>query len=139
MAANDRQVDGDHYKRLGKFQPWDVLAAWLTPEEYRGWQKGVAIVYLARERQKAGNTDIEKAGHHIEKLVEWLKDAPPIAPPPSTPPAPGEPSLDTRLLYTYRTLANRIAGYLEGRVMKNQVEACLQACDELEKSINQGE
>ena len=71
-SANDTQHGGDHYKKLGQFQPWDVLQAWLTPEEYRGWQKGVTIVYLARERDKGGDQDIMKAGHHIEKLVEVM-------------------------------------------------------------------
>lgn len=74
-TANERQIAGDHYKKHGQYQPWDVLQAWLTPEEYRGWQKGVAIVYLARERDKGGDQDIMKAGHHIEKLVEVMQKA----------------------------------------------------------------
>ena len=74
MSANDTQVGGDHYKSLGQFQPWDVLRHWLTPEEYRGWMKGNAIVYLARERQKGGDQDISKAAHHLQKLIEVLKD-----------------------------------------------------------------
>ena len=74
MSANDKQVAGDHYKVLGAYQPWDVLKHWLTPEEYRGWMKGNAIVYLAREKQKGGNTDIAKAEHHLQKLLEVLGD-----------------------------------------------------------------
>lgn len=70
--ASDTQVGGTHYKDMGEFQPWDVLQHWLTPEEYRGYQKGVAITYLARERQKGGDTDISKAAHHLQKLVEVL-------------------------------------------------------------------
>lgn len=70
--ASDTQVGGTHYKDMGAFQPWDVLRHWLTPEEYRGYQKGVAITYLARERQKGGDTDISKAAHHLQKLVEVL-------------------------------------------------------------------
>ena len=72
MTANDVQVGGDHYKKLGQFQPWDVLRAWMTPEEYRGWMKGNAIVYLARERDKGGETDIAKAEHTLAKLGEVL-------------------------------------------------------------------
>lgn len=74
MKANDTQVGGDHYRSLGTYQPWDVLRAWLTPEEYRGWMKGNAIVYLAREQQKGGDMDIAKARHHLEKLLEVLND-----------------------------------------------------------------
>lgn len=72
MRANEKQVGGDHYKVLGEYQPWEVLRHWLTPEEYRGWMKGNAIVYLARERQKGAVVDIAKARHHLEKLLEVL-------------------------------------------------------------------
>lgn len=72
QKADDSQVAGDHYKRMGEYQPWTVLQHWLTPEEYRGWQKGNAIVYLARERQKGGDTDIAKAHHHLAKMLEVL-------------------------------------------------------------------
>lgn len=70
--ASDTQVGGAHYKDMGQFQPWNVLAHWLTPEEYRGYQKGVAISYLARERGKGGDQDIRKAAHHLQRLVEEL-------------------------------------------------------------------
>lgn len=69
-GADATQIGGDHYKTMGDAQPWNVLQAWLTPEEYRGWQKGVVIAYLARERQKGGDVDIKKAMHHLQKLVE---------------------------------------------------------------------
>lgn len=75
MIANDTQVGGDHYKTLGDYQPWDVLKHWLTPEEYRGWMKGNAIVYLARERQKGGDIDVAKASHHLQKLLEVLEES----------------------------------------------------------------
>jgi len=67
--ANELQVGGEHYRSM-VVQPWDALEAWLTPEEFRGYQKGVAIAYLARERKKGGTQDIEKAMHHLMKLVE---------------------------------------------------------------------
>ena len=67
--ANELQVGGEHYRSMA-VQPWDALSAWLTPEEFRGYQKGVAIAYLARERKKGGTQDIEKAMHHLMKLVE---------------------------------------------------------------------
>lgn len=73
MAANDRQEGGDHYKKHGDHQPWDVLRSWLTPEEYRGYMKGTMIVYLARERDKAGDLDIKKVAHYGQKFVEVLE------------------------------------------------------------------
>lgn len=72
MSADDMQVGGHHYQDMGDFQPWNVLRAWLTPDEYRGWMKGNAIVYLARERQKGGDQDVAKALHHLQKLLEVI-------------------------------------------------------------------
>lgn len=68
-TALQHQVGGNHYKDMG-IQPWQAMEAWLTPEEYRGYHKGVAIAYLARERQKGGLDDIKKAIHHLQRLVE---------------------------------------------------------------------
>jgi hypothetical protein len=67
------QVGGSHYKDMG-VQPWQAMEAWLTPEEYRGYHKGVAIAYLARERQKGGIEDIKKAVHHLQRLVEMVEE-----------------------------------------------------------------
>ena len=72
LSALDTQVGGDHYKKLGAYQPWEVLRHWLTPEEFRGYMKGTAIAYLARERDKGGMQDISKAGHTLQGLVELL-------------------------------------------------------------------
>ena len=68
-SALDSQVGGAHYKDMA-VQPWQALEAWLTPEEYRGYHKGVAIAYLAREQSKGGMQDIEKAMHHLQRLIE---------------------------------------------------------------------
>lgn len=69
----DTQVGGDHYKEMGEYQPWKVLKAWLTPEEFRGYMKGTAIAYLAREKRKGGDQDIQKAAHTLAALVEMMK------------------------------------------------------------------
>lgn len=78
MKASEQQIGGDHYKGMGDFQPWDVMRHWLTPEEYRGYQKGTAIAYLARERGKGGDADIAKAAHHLAKLVEVNSESTPV-------------------------------------------------------------
>lgn len=70
MSANDVQIGGSHYKDMGQFQPWDVLRHWMTAEEYRGWMKGNALVYLAREGKKGADEDLKKALHTLTKLVE---------------------------------------------------------------------
>ena len=66
----DSQVGGDHYKKLGAYQPWEVCAAWLTPDELRGAAKLTAIAYLCREREKGGLEDIKKAVHTLQIYLE---------------------------------------------------------------------
>lgn len=70
VSTLDTQVDGDHYRKLGAYQPWEVLKRWLTPEEFRGYMKGTAIAYLARERDKGADRDVRKATHTLEALIE---------------------------------------------------------------------
>lgn len=70
MSADESQVGGDHYKKLGIHQPWNVLQAWMTPEEFRGYLKGSAISYLARCNDKGGVEDLKKARHFLDKLIE---------------------------------------------------------------------
>lgn len=68
----DVQVGGDHYKKLGQHQPWEVLARWLTPDELRGFAKGTVIAYLARERDKGGLADISKSLHTLQLFEQLL-------------------------------------------------------------------
>lgn len=72
-SALDVQVGGDHYKKLGAYQPWEVLKRWLTPEEFKGFMKGTVIAYLAREADKGGPVDIEKAAHTMQLYLELSK------------------------------------------------------------------
>lgn len=74
--AKDVQVGGDHYKTMGDYQPFQVAAEWLTPEELRGYMKGTVIAYLAREKQKGGDQDIAKSLHFIQLFEELRKDKP---------------------------------------------------------------
>lgn len=71
-SALDVQIAGDHYKKLAEYQPWEVLARWMTPDELRGYAKGTAIAYLAREQDKGGDIDIEKACHTLQLYKELL-------------------------------------------------------------------
>lgn len=63
--ANDKQVDGNHYKKYGDLQPWDVIVAWNL-----GYLDGTALKYIARWRDKGGINDIKKAIHFLEKFIE---------------------------------------------------------------------
>ena len=42
MSADEMQVSGTHYKDM-PVQPWAVMQAVLTPEEFRGFLKGNII------------------------------------------------------------------------------------------------
>jgi hypothetical protein len=65
VSANDRQVGGDHYRRLGGLQPWDVWFAWgLNPFQ------AAILKYVVRYQKKGGVEDLEKAKHYLEKLIE---------------------------------------------------------------------
>lgn len=70
----DIQIGGDHYKKLGQYQPWQVAAACMTPAELRGYMKGTVIAYLMREQDKGGDLDIKKAAHTIQLWEEVRKD-----------------------------------------------------------------
>lgn len=69
VTANDRQVGGSHYKEM-PMQPWDVMQAVMTPEEFRGYLKGCIIKYGMRQGKKDGTDDAGKAQHYAQKLAE---------------------------------------------------------------------
>lgn len=67
QKANDRQVGGSHYIQHEKtgHQPWDVITAWGL-----GFLDGNAVKYLARWRKTGRISDLEKAGHYVQKQIE---------------------------------------------------------------------
>ncbi len=73
MKADDVQIGGSHYKDKA-VQPWAAMEAWMTPDEFRGFLKGNAIKYLAREHSKGGLQDLKKAMHYMKKLIETYKE-----------------------------------------------------------------
>lgn len=71
-ATRDKQVGGDHYKRM-KVQPWDVVDTAFTCEQAVGFYKGNALKYIMRAGSKGPvKEDIQKALHYLEKLLEIL-------------------------------------------------------------------
>ncbi len=80
MSANEYMYGGSHYKQLD-VEPWDAMEAWMTPEQFQGFLLGSAIGYLSRfnttgNPSKGGVTDIKKAAHYCQKLVEVLESKP---------------------------------------------------------------
>lgn len=66
--ADDIQAGGSHYKDMG-VQPWTVMEALLTPEEFIGYLKGNLIKYGMRQGKK-DSPDAEKWHHYNMKLKE---------------------------------------------------------------------
>jgi len=67
-AADDLQIGGQHYKDMG-IQPWAVMEAVLTHEEFVGFLKGNVIKYAMRQGKKDSD-DSNKARHYALKLAE---------------------------------------------------------------------
>ncbi len=64
MGANSRQVGGDHYR--SQIQHWDYVLANRIP-----YMEAQVIKYVTRWRKKGGISDLKKAQHFLEKLIEW--------------------------------------------------------------------
>jgi len=69
MSADDTQVGGTHYKDM-PVQPWTVMEAILSHEEFIGFLKGNVIKYSMRQGRKDGTDDAAKAKHYLAKLNE---------------------------------------------------------------------
>jgi hypothetical protein len=69
--ANELQVGGQHYKEMG-MQPWDVMEAVLSREEFIGFLKGNIVKYSMRQGRKDSD-DAGKALHYKMKLKEVLR------------------------------------------------------------------
>lgn len=70
VSADDLQVGGQHYKEMG-IQPWAVMEAVLTKEEFIGFLKGNVIKYAMRQGKKDSD-DANKAKHYAVKLAEVM-------------------------------------------------------------------
>ena len=67
-SADDLQFGGDHYKTM-TIQPWHVMQAVLTHEEFVGFLKGNIIKYSLRQGKK-DSPDADKCKHYMQKLEE---------------------------------------------------------------------
>ena len=69
-AADETQVGGTHYKDM-PVQPWEVMEAVLTPEEFIGFLKASCIKYSMRQGKKEDSDDAGKLQHYMVKLNEF--------------------------------------------------------------------
>ena len=69
-SADQVQAGGSHYVEM-PIQPWEVMEAILTYEEFVGFLKGNVIKYAMRAGRKgSAESDVEKARHYARKLAE---------------------------------------------------------------------
>ena len=72
VDAADPVNSPDHYQ-AGGVETIDIIKAWLTEEEFRGYLKGASIKYLARHHRKgAAEQDLRKCGWYVSRLVGEL-------------------------------------------------------------------
>lgn len=69
--ATSGNLHDAHYKKL-KAEPWDVMEANMTHEEFVGFLKGNIQKYL--HRNKEGLKDYEKLVNYGNKLVKVVKE-----------------------------------------------------------------
>ena len=67
-TADAKQAGGTHYKDMA-IQPWHLMEALLTPEEFIGYLRGNMIKYAMRQGRK-DSPDAEKYHHYKQKLAE---------------------------------------------------------------------
>lgn len=70
MAEKDN-INPQHY-RAGKIEVIDIMEDQLSPEEFKGFCKGLILKYLCRADHKNGLEDYKKAQWYMNKLVEVL-------------------------------------------------------------------
>ena len=72
VEANNRQIGGDHYKRMD-IQPWDIVDHG-PKQQAIGFYRYNALKYIMRAGEKgAAKEDYQKAQHYLEKLLEILE------------------------------------------------------------------
>jgi hypothetical protein len=65
MEANEVQVAGDHYKKHGELQHWDVVNHFELD-----YFQGQITRYVFRWKDKNGIEDLHKAAHYLQKYIE---------------------------------------------------------------------
>ena len=67
MESFDKQIGGDHYKKL-KIQPTEYILA-----NKLGFVEGNIVKYISRWRDKNGIEDLEKIIHYAQILIDYEK------------------------------------------------------------------
>lgn len=59
----------DHYKGL-PIEPWSIMEANFSEEQFEGFLRGNVLKYILRYPAKGGVSDLKKAAHYLERLIE---------------------------------------------------------------------
>ena len=70
--SDNKNVNPEHYKQ-GKIEAIKVMEGVLSPEEFKGFCKGLIIKYVYRADEKNGVEDYEKAAWYLNYLIKILK------------------------------------------------------------------
>lgn len=73
IAANARQVGGDHYKEMG-IEPWDVVDTWPLEQRIGAYRFGLLKYTMRMGRKGSTVEDANKAHHYAQKLIEVFGD-----------------------------------------------------------------
>lgn len=69
MTKDSYQIDGDHYTKH-KIQPWHIIDAYEL-----GFYDGNVVKYILRDKGSR-LTDLKKAAHYLDKLIEMEEAKP---------------------------------------------------------------
>lgn len=65
MDASEKQIGGDHYKKM-KIQPTDYII-----QNNLGFCEGNVVKYVSRHLDKGGVEDIQKCIHYCELILKY--------------------------------------------------------------------
>lgn len=73
MTKNESNINPSHY-RTGKLEVITIMKDKLSPEEFKGFCKGLILKYIYRADSKNGIEDYEKAEWYLKCLIKYLKE-----------------------------------------------------------------
>jgi hypothetical protein len=72
-TANDIQMGGDHYKRLG-VEPWDVFDTWPIEQRIGAYRANCTKYVMRLDAKDTPLLNAQKLAHYAQKLVEVLEE-----------------------------------------------------------------
>jgi hypothetical protein len=72
-SANEVQMGGDHYKRLG-VEPWDVFDTWPIEQRIGAYRANCTKYVMRLDAKDTPLLNAQKLAHYAKKLVEVLEE-----------------------------------------------------------------